>query len=216
MTIHKIIGGLLVAGSAYLAVRCTIKAKRYYDECKVLDKPVETKELVKCCAPAVVALAFACAVLNRHERKQNDICVREMRTERAKNTLPKSVKRMIHTEESTRVVEKAQRPFEDRKLFYDEYMDRYFESTFAEVFRAQYLFNRMLAIEGTASVNDLCKCYGISERPYGDAQGWSLEVGPAETGTAFVDFDPHYERLEDGMECCVIRTSPTPRYDYLD
>lgn len=100
-------------------------------------------------------------------------------------------------------------------LFYDEQSERYFTSTIAAVINAQYHFNRNLTLRGGAYLNEFYDFLGIDHTDFGDSVGWYL-YEMMDSGLQWLDFENQYVKLEDGMECYIIRPlcEPTlPNYD---
>lgn len=94
---------------------------------------------------------------------------------------------------------------ENKQLFYDDYSQRYFESTVEYVQGAEYHFNRNFALRGSNTVNELYDFLGIDHIPGGDDVGWTYD--PAYDnggGCMWVDFGHQKVELEDGLECYII------------
>lgn len=90
---------------------------------------------------------------------------------------------------------------ETKRLFYDAYSQRYFESTLYRVLKAEYHLNRNFALGADVTVNDFYAFLGLEPIENGDVIGWySLN----HDGICWLDFDHHTTRLDDGLECCVI------------
>lgn len=60
-------------------------------------------------------------------------------------------------------------------LFYDEYGNRYFESTIEQVMNAEYHLNRNFVLIGYAVLNELYEFLGLETTDYGSAVGWAAE-----------------------------------------
>lgn len=88
---------------------------------------------------------------------------------------------------------------DDKRLFYDEFSERYFESTTSKVLQAQYHLNRNFILRGFAPVNEFYEFLGLDDIRDGDALGWQVE-----DDLYWVDFDNQLTKLDDGLECCVI------------
>lgn len=101
-----------------------------------------------------------------------------------------------------------------KKLFFESNSCQYFESTLEEVQDAEYLLNRTFALSGEVTLGYLLELLGIPDYKLGSSLGWSLDVGVVFYGYSWIDFDHEIITLEDGLECCVIRTpfSPTPHF----
>ena len=103
----------------------------------------------------------------------------------------------------------------DKVLFYDEYSNRYFESTFLEVQGAEYHLNRNFALAGYCELNEFYELLGLDRVPYGDVAGWSVECG-----YCFIDFNHRKVKLEEnnpnGLECYVIDYVFPPNEDFMN
>ena len=115
----------------------------------------------------------------------------------------------------------SKQPFkvtEDKQLFYDMTSDRYFESTLAEVYRAEYELNREYAKHGYCCLNDFYDLIGIDEVAYGYETGWSMDASNMFYGYDCIDFEHELVSLEDeddGLECYVLIMPFPPTADYL-
>ena len=96
---------------------------------------------------------------------------------------------------------------EEKRLFYDSYSERYFESTIGRVLQAEYHLNRNYILGGGASVNEFYEFLGLEPIPDGDHVGWDYEGG-----LAWVDFNHRTVVLEEdgNLECNVIDFVYTP------
>lgn len=88
---------------------------------------------------------------------------------------------------------------EEKRLFYDTFSDRYFESTIGDVLQAEHHLNRNFHLGGYVSVNDFYDLLGLDHIKDGDKLCWTLQEG-----LEWVDFDHSSTVLDDGLECCVI------------
>lgn len=107
---------------------------------------------------------------------------------------------------------------EEKQLFYDMVSDRYFESTLAEVYRAEYELNRGYAKHGYCCLNDFYDLIGIDEIIDGYEIGWSMDASSMFYGYDCIDFEHELVSLEDeedGLECYVIVMPFPPTSDYL-
>lgn len=94
---------------------------------------------------------------------------------------------------------------ENKQLFYDDYSQRYFESTIEYVQGAEYHFNRNFALRGDGRINEFYDFLGIDHIPGGDDVGWVLDPGyDNDGGCAWIDFTHQKVELEDGLECYII------------
>lgn len=67
--------------------------------------------------------------------------------------------------------------------FYDEFSDRYFDSTIEHILQAEYHLNRNWALGADVTVNDFYEFLGLCPMDGGESLGWSWEMG-----IAWIDF----------------------------
>lgn len=104
---------------------------------------------------------------------------------------------------------------EDKELFFDYQSMRWFESTFEEVKRAEYVFNQNFAMSGYACVNDFYELIGLEPVEYGYQLGWSTVLNDDVYGESGLEFIYEKTELEDGMECWIITMPCSPTVDYI-
>lgn len=103
------------------------------------------------------------------------------------------------------------------RLFYDEWGERYFESTISAVQNAEYHFNRNLSLRGYANMNEFYEFLGLEETKEGENFGYSIGQLLEKYDTTWVDFDHRPVTVsEDGLECCVISLPVEPTIEYED
>ena len=92
------------------------------------------------------------------------------------------------------------------RLFYDEFSNRYFETTIEQVINAEYHFNRNFVLRGYAFLNELYEFLGLEQTDYGDKVGWSTD-----DETYWVEFN-HRKALMDNdtLEAYIIETPYGP------
>lgn len=88
---------------------------------------------------------------------------------------------------------------EDKKLFYDSFSKRYFESTLAQVLEAEHHLNRNWTLGADVNVNDFYDFLGIGGIPGGNDLYWFYA-----DGINWIDFNHHKTTLDDGLEVFVI------------
>lgn len=88
---------------------------------------------------------------------------------------------------------------EEKRLFYDTFSERYFESTIGRVLQAENHLNRNFHLGGAVSLDDFYDLLGIDHVQGGDSLWWAIG-----NGLDWVDFDHHVTTLDDGLECCII------------
>lgn len=97
------------------------------------------------------------------------------------------------------------------RLFYDEYSNRYFESTVERVMNAEYHLNRNYILGGSVPLNMLYEFLGLEQTDYGDSVGWSCY-----NEIYWIDFNHRKTVLDDGLECYILEMPFGPTADYLD
>lgn len=96
-------------------------------------------------------------------------------------------------------------------LFYDEWSNRYFESTIEQVIVAEYHTNRNFTLRGYLFLNEFYSFLGLEETDYGNKVGWCVE-----DDLFWIDFHHHKVTMDDGLECYIIETPWGPSTDLLE
>lgn len=95
------------------------------------------------------------------------------------------------------------------RLFYDEYSNRYFESTIERVMNAEYHLNRNYVLGGMITLNDFYEFLGLEKTDYGEVVGW------CSCGEIYwIDFNHRKAVLDDGLECYILEMPFGPTADY--
>ena len=104
----------------------------------------------------------------------------------------------------------------EEKIFYEEYRGTFFKSTIDNILKAEYMFNKQLAIVGYASLNDLYKYIGIPETNSGNYLGWSVYDGYYGEMTINPWTDFTHQKMEDdsGIEYFYLGYSNQPDVNY--
>ena len=100
----------------------------------------------------------------------------------------------------------------DPVLFYEEYGNRYFESTIEQVISAEYHLNRNYALRGYTVLNELYEFLGLETTDYGSVLGWA----PTDEGEYWVEFNHRKVVLDDGLECYILEMPFEPSYEPWD
>lgn len=102
------------------------------------------------------------------------------------------------------------------RLFYDEFADRYFESSLSKVIAAEYHFNRNFLINGVVCLNELYDFLGIAPTENGNLLGWSSTEMACNTGIApWIDFNHRKVELDSGLICYVIEIPYGPSVEAM-
>lgn len=104
----------------------------------------------------------------------------------------------------------------DKRLFYEEYRGRYFETTIENVQNAEYHLNRNFAMRGDVNLNEFYSFLGLEETKEGEVLGWSISYLVEDYDAYWIDFDHETVKLDGGMECCIINFPFPPTVGYED
>lgn len=231
-TILTCMGGVGVVGTAVLAVKATPKALKLLEQAREEKGEDLTKaEVVKVAGPAyipsivvgasTIACIFSANVLNK--RKQAALTSAYALLDNSYKEYKKKVTE-LYGEDADRDVRTAiakdkyeEDPIEvetGKQLFYDQFSDRYFESTMADVLRAEYKINKKISNYGGAHLNEFYEALDLPQEDYGVSLGWSTGSLMSVEWTQWLDFVHEKVVMEDGMECYIISFSVEPMYDY--
>lgn len=101
-----------------------------------------------------------------------------------------------------------------KRLFYDEFSERYFEATTEDVLKAEYELNRMLAQDSGIFLNEFYELLGLEPVNYGDYLGWSAFELVETYWYCWVEFDHRKVVMDDGLECTIISMQFEPTFDF--
>lgn len=99
----------------------------------------------------------------------------------------------------------------ETRLFYDEYGDRFFETTLEQVISAEYHLNRNYVLRGYTVLNELYDFLGLEPTDYGNELGWAID----DDGTFWIEFD-HREINIKGIDCILISMPFAPSLDWQE
>ena len=100
----------------------------------------------------------------------------------------------------------------DPVLFYEEYSNRYFETTIEQVLSAEYHLNRNYILRGYTVLNELYEFLGLETTDYGSVLGWA----PTDEGEYWVEFNHRKTVLDDGLEVYILEMPFEPTYEPWD
>lgn len=103
-----------------------------------------------------------------------------------------------------------------KQLFYDDFSQRYFESTTENVLRAEHELNKMLATNYEVCLNEFYELLGIDRVDYGDYLGWSTGELVETYQYSWIDFHHQKVIMDDGLECTIISISMEPTFGFED
>ena len=104
----------------------------------------------------------------------------------------------------------------DVRLFYDEFSQRYFESTLAKVVQAEYYLNRNFNQRQYCDVNEWYDLLGLTRTGSEYYIGWSAYQFDEDGMEPWIDFNHREVQLDDGLTCIVIEFLVEPIIDFLD
>lgn len=231
-TILTCIGAVGTVATAVVAVRATPKALSLLENAKEEKGEELTKlETVRIAGPAyipatligvtTVACIFGANVLNK--KQQASILSAYTLLDQSYKNYKAKIKELYGDEAEEKVNEAiAQDYYEGRyiqpegekKLFFDKFSMRYFESTIEDVQRAEYKLNRDFEMKDAVSINEFYEYIGVEPVENGDRYGWSTDSCFEMYGNAWIDFDHHLTTLDDGLECYILSFPFEPVYNF--
>lgn len=230
-TILTCIGGVGVVATVVTAVKATPKAMALIEEAKEEKGADLTKvETVITAAPAYITTAvlgvttlacmFGANALNK--RQQATMMSAYALLDNSYKEFKAKVNELYGDDASANVRgEIAKDHYEDadihvddgKQLFYDEFSNRYFESTMENVLNAEMQINRMLAQDSGVYLNEFYEFLGIPTIEYGDYMGWSSFALCEMYWWSWIEFKHEKVVMDDGLECTIIVMEYQPMYD---
>ena len=225
-TILTCAGGVGVIATSVMAVTATPKALALLENAKEKKGEDLTKlEKVKIAGPvylpavlmgaSTIACIFGANVLNK--RQQAALMSAYALLDNSYKDYKKKVEELYGKDMDYFVREKITRDKykknknqveDDMQLFYDEFSQRYFESTTENVIRAENKINRIIATDYCVYLNEFYELLGVERVDYGDYLGWSMDE--------IIDFHHQKVIMEDGMECTIISMYTEPTFEFND
>ena len=231
-TILTCLGSIGVIATSVIAVKATPKALKLLETAKE-DKGEELTsfEVIRTAGPiyipaiitgvSTIACIFGANVLNKRSQaalmsayalldnsyKDYKKKVVELYGEEADREVKSSIAKDKYEETDAKVDD-------TKKLFFDFYSSRYFESTDEIVRKAEYDLNRELSIMGYASLNDFYDLLKIKKIDGGDNLGWSDAKNFEYYCQSWIDFAHEKVVMDDGLECCIIHIQIEPTFGY--
>lgn len=98
----------------------------------------------------------------------------------------------------------------ETKIFYDEYSQRFFETTIEQVMDAEYHLNRNYILRGYTVLNELYDFLGLEPTDAGSIMGWA----PLDEGMYWIEFNHRKAEMEDGTEFYILEMPFEPSVDY--
>lgn len=231
-TILTCIGGAGVVATSVMAVKATPKAMKLIEAKKeekgeklsVLET-IETAGMTYVptviTGAATIACIFGANVLN--QRKQAALMSAYALLDNSYKEYKKKVDE-LYGEGSDQEIrdELAKDKYEEedievddgKRLFYDEFSERYFEATTEQVLQAEYNINRDLSEGGGVFLNEFYEHLGLDTVDYGDYLGWSACELVETSWYCWIEFDHRKVVMDDGLECTIISMRFEPTFDF--
>lgn len=228
-TILTIVGGIGVIATSIMAAKATPKALKAKEHAEKEKGEKLTKlETIKVSGPAyipaaivggaTIACIFGANILNKRQQaslmsayallensyKEHRDKVEELFGEDANSKIKESIAKDKYAEQD------IQEPDDGKRLFYDDFSGRYFESTIDKVQHAEYQINRDLSMRDYATVNEFYDYLGIEPIDGGDELGWSTGMNFDYYWQSWIDFGHQKVAMDDGLECCIITMFAEP------
>lgn len=231
-TILTCLGGAGVVVTSVLAVKATPKALKLLETAKEeKGEELTSFEVIRTAGPiyipaiitgvSTIACIFGANVLNK--RSQAALMSAYALLDNSYKNYKKKVVE-LYGEEADREVKSsiAKDKYEEtdvkvddtKKLFFDFYSSRYFESTDEIVRKAEYDLNRELSIMSYASLNDFYDLLKIEKIDGGDDLGWSAAKNFEYYCQSWIDFAHEKVVMDDGLECYIIHIQSEPTVGY--
>ena len=232
-TILTTIGGVGVVTTSVLAVKATPKAMRLVEKAEEAKGEKLTKfETIKVAGPsyipavvtgaATIACIFGANALNKRQQaalmsayalidnsyKEYKRKVVELYGQEAADAVQAEIASDKYEESDISVAE-------GKELFFDSYSGRYFESTLADVRKAECEINRELNIGGYACINELYDMLGMPHIEGGSTIGWSTFADYEMFGYSWVDFLLTKATIDDDIECTIVDMQNEPYADFM-
>lgn len=229
-TILTCIGGAGVVATSVMAVKATPKAMKLIEAKKeekgeklTVLETIETAGMTYVptviTGAATIACIFGANVLN--QRKQAALMSAYALLDNSYKEYKKKVDE-LYGEGSDQEIrdELAKDKYEHvevdygKRLFYDEFSERYFEATTEDVLRAEYNINRLLSQGGGVFLNEFYDELGLETVDYGDYLGWSSWEIVETLCYCWIDFSHRKVVMDDGLECTIISMHFEPTFDF--
>lgn len=232
-TILTCVGSAGVVATSVMAVKATPKALKRIEAAEYIKGEKLTKmETVKVAGPvyipaavmgvSTIACIFGANILNK--RSQAALTSAYALVNTSYSNYKKKMKEMYGEEAHDKVQEEIVRDkyvdeeivMEDhnKELFYDMFSQRYFESTMADVIKAEYEINKKISNWGGAFLNEFYEMLNVPPVGYGDGMGWSSGMLMETKWSQWLDFDHKKTVMDDGLECTIITMRDEPVFDY--
>lgn len=232
-TILTCVGAAGVVATTVTAVKATPKALALLDHAeKEKGEELTTFEKVKIAGPAYIpatvlgvstlACIFGANVLNK--RGQASLMSAYALIDGGYKDYKKKVEELHGKEAGEQIrAEIAKDKYKEypsdllddgKRLYYDFYSERYFESTPVAIQKAEYEVNRTLMIDDGVALNDWYKALDLEPLEHGDDFGWTTYENMDAYWQTWVDFHHQPVTMDDGLECIIISFGQDPYPDF--
>lgn len=233
-TILTSVGAVGVVATSVMAVKATPKALSLLEKAeKEKGEKLEKLEVIKVAAPVYIpavligvssiACIFGANVLNKHQ--QASLISAYALVDNSYKEYKNKIKELYGEEADSKVREElAKDKYEEtdisvddeKQLFYDDFSERYFESSMENVKNAEYEINRIMHIDYAVSLNDFYDLLDIERTDYGEQLGWSVGQMHDSYWHSWIEFEHEKVVMDDGLECYIIRMPFEPFPEYLE
>ena len=231
-TILTCVGAAGVVATTVTAVKATPKALALLDQAtEEKGEQLTTLEKVKIAGPAYIPTAilgagtlaciFGANVLNK--RGQASLMSAYALIDSSYKDYKKKVDE-IHGKEGGEQIraeiakdkykEYPSKPMDDKRLYYDFYSSRYFESTPLTIQKAEYEMNRILMLDDYVSINDWYSLLDVEPLEHGDDIGWTTCENMSAYWQTWIDFHHEPVVMDDGLECVIVSFGQDPYPDF--
>lgn len=231
-TILTCVGAAGVVVTTVLAIKATTKASELLDQAEEeKGEELTNIEVIKVVSPvyiptavtgaATIACMFGANVLNK--RKQASLVSAYALLDASFKDYKSKVIELYGKDADEKVRSEIAKDHYDGEgnnvegdelLFYDQFSGRYFESTMANVIKAEYDLNRQMAINNGAYLNEFYEFLGIDTIKSGNELGWSTGILESMYWAEWVEFDHEKVTMDDGLECYIISMRYEPVIDF--
>lgn len=232
-TILTCVGAAGVVATTVTAVKATPKALALLDQAaEEKGEDLTTVEKVKIAGPAYIPTAilgvgtlaciFGANVLNK--RGQASLMSAYALVDSSYKDYKKKVDEIYGKEGGEQIraeiakdkyKEYPSKPMDaDKRLYYDFYSSRYFESTPLEIQKAEYEMNRVLMLDDCVSVNNWYALLDMESLEHGDDIGWTTYENMDSYWQTWIDFHHEPVVMDDGLECVIVSFGQDPYPDF--
>lgn len=233
-TILTCLGGAGVVVTSVMTAKATTKAFKLLEETKEeKGEDLSVKEIIKVTGPvyipavitgaATISCIFGANILN--QRKQAALTSAYALLDQSYKNYKKKVDelygegsdREIKDELAKDKYEENKYPLEgNKRLFYDEFSERYFESTTEDLLRAENELNRIANDMGGAYLNDFYDLIGLDPVDFGDYLGWSTCELYETYWSSWIHFEHSKAIMDDGLEVTIVTITTEPTFGFED